>query len=393
MEDLQTLLVAIAETGRASPSIPSIHELEFFRPFFPRDRLDQEMLDVRDGACTRRELIARYLLLNAVLDQGPDIKGIRHLLIGVLNALYRREIRVLHQPLSFFREIGVSIDQIVSTHETVKTARARVWADENNTQASRYNLFMDNSTQALCYAIFRWGVPLLLPVILERDCRDESGLPTALLDYLENYPSAEKMSVGLKDHPRYGLGKAVGDKACHLFAKWYCSSFALTRRVADPRWGPFSYEVPFDSNAGRVLWRAGFFLRLASLEEYVAAQAVQVGSGKGGLDYIRVTNIRDMGVTACVPASVHGAYVRICTEHLAVNSRPPRKIQIQRMPHALLIEAPNRGDLGIADLDEGLIHIGTTYCFNHNLPRCADCPIGAECRGRVQPELIQKYRT
>ena len=230
-DSIQELIVAIARVGKDNPSHPPPGDIEPFRYFFlPDGSLDYAHLDERDGSCTRRELLLRFLLLNAVIDQGPDIVGVRELLVGVTNGLYRREIRFLHKPISFFEELGFAIDQILDKHQSIKAVRAAIWAAENQSSATRYNLFMDNSKQALNYAVFRWGVPIALPLLLERDAEDEEGRATALLDYLESWISAEEMSRQIKSHRRYGLGKAIGNKDCHLFAKWMVSSFRLTRR-------------------------------------------------------------------------------------------------------------------------------------------------------------------
>lgn len=71
----------------------------------------------------------------------------------------------------------------------------------------------------LGYAISRWGTSLAVPLLLIKDSREESDTSSALLNYLQEWPSAEIMSRKLKDHERYSLGKAIGDKAAHLFAK------------------------------------------------------------------------------------------------------------------------------------------------------------------------------
>lgn len=291
MYDPAALVRTIAQIGRENRSLPQLAEIEPFSYFFlPDGSLDRSSLDKRDGAATRREILARFLLLSAVIDQGPDIIGVRKLLIDVTNSLYRKEVRFLHSPLMFFRELGFAVDEILEKHETVKQLRSTIWASENQSNAERYNLFMDNSKQALNYAVFRWGVPLALPLLLDRDCKSEESRPAVLLNYLEGYRSAEEMSQQVKDHERYGLGKAIGDKACHLYAKWLVSSFGLTRRK-DSFWGDFSFEVPYDSNAGRVLWRTGYLLLWATEKEYVKRRVIQRGAGKQGLDYIRVTNI------------------------------------------------------------------------------------------------------
>lgn len=394
MDNVSDLVLAIAKVGRENSFHPPIFQIEPFAHFFRADgALDFEKLDNRDGSCTRRELLLRFLVLCSVIDQGPDIVGVRKLLIDVTNSLYRREVRFLHKPLDFFKELGFAIDEILEKHQSIKGIRSEIWGKENQSNPQRYNLFMDNSKQALNYAVFRWGVPLALPHLLERDCVDESRKPTVLMDYLESWGSAEEMSQQLKDNERYGLGKAIGDKACHLFAKWMVSSFRLTRR-AEPSWGDFSFEVPCDSNAGRVLWRTGFLLKWASKREYIEQEVVQPGQGKQGLNYIRVTNIRGFGATKKLPPRIRERYTDIALNHLKTHSRPPAKVEIQRIQHAYLLDQFENTGYGVADFDEGLIYIGTTFCFNHSQPKCEACPLRGLCEGYLtNRKLIAEYRT
>ncbi len=388
---IQNLLEEVARIGKEHPSVPPLRQVEPFDHFF-RDggTLDESNLDRRDGACTRREVLSRFLLLNAVLDQGPDITGVRQLLVDVTNELYRREVRFLHRPLAFFEDLGIGIEQILEKHSSVSAVRAEIWARENLSKASRYNLFMDNSRQVLSYAVFRWGVPLALPLLLEREAEGEHK-STALLDYLERWESAERMSEQLKDNPRYGLGKAIGDKACHLLAKWLVATWHLSRR-SGPSWGPFSFEVPYDSNAGRVLWRTGYFLAWATEEAYRRAGVIQPGKGKGGKHYLRVTNIRGLPVARALPQDLRKAYDEVVINHLRTHKRPPRQVEVHRIQHAILLLSSS--GLGVAELDDGLIHIGTRYCKNHEQPACSECPIGHLCEGHARrPVLIADYRT
>ena len=339
MEDLQNLVIAIARVGKEHELPPPLGDIKAFQHFFADGVVDRVRLDERDGSCTRRELLLRMLVLNAVLDQGPDIDGVRDMMVQVVNSLYEKEIRIFHSPLDFFREINVSVDDLWNTHEQVKARRADGWAKDNQSSENKYNLFMDNSKQTLNYAIFRWGVPLALPYLISKRSRDSA---TSLIDYLESYDSTEKMSNELKDHQRFGMGKAIGNKACHLFAKWMVSTFQLTRRHSETAWGEFSYETPFDSNAGRVLWRTGYFSKLASETEYKRNQVVQPGQGKGGTNYIRVTNIRKMKVETDIPNSFLEAYNDICVDHLKTHIRKPKKVEIQRFQHALLVKGIRR---------------------------------------------------
>ncbi|MDH7489780.1 MAG: hypothetical protein QHH80_09755 [Anaerolineae bacterium] len=384
------LVTAIAEAGRSFPSRPDLQSVEIFEHYF--DNAGQLAdLDKRDGACSRRELLIRYLLLNAVLDQGPDTAGVRMLLVQVTNELYRREVRFLHRPEDFFKELGIAVDQITGVHAAVTQIRASEWAKANQSRASKYNLFLDNTRQVLGYAMFRWGTSLAVPLLLTKDAPDGSDTSTVLLNYLQTWPSAEIMSQRVKDHNRYGLGKAIGDKAAHLFAKWIVYSYALLTRD-DPSWGPYSFEVPFDSNAGRVLWRTGFLLQWASEEEYRKWEVIQPGRGKGGLHYLRITNIRsNASSTAAADTGLAAAYRDLCVNHLRTHRKAPKTIEIQRIPAALLLFGRKHKP---GELDDGLMHIGTEFCFNHDEPLCEACPVAAICKGHLEnPDLILSYRT
>ena len=392
MKQISPLIRAIAKIGRENPLLPPLHKVHPFHHFFNANgTLDTSGMDERDGGCYRRELVARFLLLCAVLDQGPDIEGVRLLLTRVLNRLYELEIRILHRPLDFFRELNISAEEILKKHRCIKSERKDEWAKINQSSPEKYNLFMDGSKQVLNYTVFRWGVPLALPYILEKNT-DEHRRCVALLEYLERFESAEKMSQGIKDDEQFGLGKAIGNKACHLFAKWMVSSFRLIRKTGDS-WGPLSFEIPYDSNAGRVLWRVGYFLRWADEEIYADKnQVIQRGAGKGKKDYIRITNIRGMKSEhkELLEPKFMNDYAEICTNHLRTHKRYPQKPEIQRLQHVFLM----REGLGAADFDDGLIHVGRNFCFNHESPKCDKCPLNEYCEGKNRrPELIENYRT
>lgn len=391
-EKCKELLLSIAEIGRKNPNPPYINDLFPFRHYFDKNEIViKDKLAENDGLWTRREILTRFLFLQAVLDQGPDIVGIRHLLKDVTNSLYEKEVRFLHRPLDFFKEIGISVDEILQKHKNIKQSRATLWAQENKSTPGKYNLFMDNSKQVLGYAVYRWGVPLAVPYLLEKDFqKTNSQSNEPLVDYLEKYDSAEIMSQEIKDNQRYGLGKAIGDKAAHLFTKWYVNTFELCRRN-DIEWGKLSYELPFDSNAGRVLFRTGFLLELASLKDYQNWGVIQMNAGKGGKHYIRVTNIRGKKTqTISLDSDVGNNYKEITTKYLKTRKRSPTSLEIQQVPNAFLKDTK----YGIGDLDDGLIHIGIKFCLNHEAPKCNNCPVNKLCVGyQEQSNLISDYRT
>ncbi|MEO0099097.1 MAG: hypothetical protein ABIK94_05880, partial [candidate division WOR-3 bacterium] len=81
------LIIKIAEIGWRYSLPPSLKEVFPFEHYFDNEgNLIRKDLDKKDGPWTRRELLARYLLVNAVLDQGPDMKGVSLLLKEVVNS-------------------------------------------------------------------------------------------------------------------------------------------------------------------------------------------------------------------------------------------------------------------------------------------------------------------
>lgn len=117
---------------------------------------------------------------------------------------------------------------------------------------------------------------------------------------------------------------------------------------------------------------------------------IQTGKGKGGTPYIRVTNIRGKASQRApnIP-ELWEAYRDVVTHHLQMGR--PQRVQIQRIPLALLYMS-GMGTPG--ELDDGLMYIGTHFCFNHDHPECPECPVKDACRGyREEISLITNYRT
>jgi hypothetical protein len=308
----------------------------------------------------------------------------------VTNSLYQNEVRIFHRPLDFFKEVGISVDEILQNHKKIKELRSENWAIENHSTATKYNLFMDNSKQVLGYAVYRWGVPLAVPYLLEKDLQRNNVISTEpLVNFLESFISSEIMSREIKDNLRYGLGKAIGDKAAHLFAKWYVHTFKLCKNT-NLSWGNNSFELPFDSNVGRVLFRTGYLLELATLNDYENWSVIQKNAGKGGKHYIRVTNLRGKSVQNNTDEKFKGEYQNIAVNYLKTKKRPPKNIEIQQTFNVLLKDT----NYGIGHLDDGMIYIGTKFCRNHDVPLCENCPINTLCVGfNNKKELIDEYRT
>ena len=132
-------------------------------------------------------------------------------------------------------------------------------------------------------------------------------------------------------------------------------------------------------------------LNCADLSDYEDWDVIQKGKGKGGEHYIRVTNIRGKKSDKFSDLNYFmDSYESICVEYLKVRKRRPSKVEIQQIPNALLLET----DYGIGDLDDGLMYVGTNYCFNHDEPKCKQCPVRSLCIGyKSRKDLITNYRT
>lgn len=371
------VLRAIAAAGTGHPARPELAGVEPFKAYFRGGELDAAALDERDGGVTRREALVRFLVLSCVVDQGPDIVGVQRLVAETTTRLYRQEVRLFHRPLDFFQHLHISLDGIDSVHALVKKERAAKWAVENESSAGRYNLFVESS-QTLGYAMFRWGAPLGLAYLAVKEAERAGREPaTALCDHFKAHESAEQMSKQLKENRRFGLGKAIGDKAAHLLGKWTVHSYPLLRDDAALAWDPWSYEVPFDSNAGRVLYRTGLLDLWGTAREYGKREVLQPREGKDGKTYLRVTNLRGIHSRAAAgERNIRDANADLCTRHLVTHSQRPQKVEIQRLPSVVsLIDRTYTP----GDIDDGLIRVGTTWCFNHDEPKCGECPLRVVC--------------
>ena len=54
----------------------------------------------------------------------------------------------------------------------------------------------------------------------------------------------------------------------------------------------------------------------------------------------------------------------------------PRSIEIQRLANLFIYQCMKEGlKYSVADFDDGLMNIGTQYCFNHDEPDCNNCSL------------------
>ncbi|MEM2914063.1 MAG: hypothetical protein QXH91_01485 [Candidatus Bathyarchaeia archaeon] len=131
------------------------------------------------------------------------------------------------------------------------------------------------------------------------------------------------------------------------------------------------------------------------MKDYEKWNVIQRGAGKSGTHYIRVTNIRGKKAqNISSVSSFFSDYIDVITKYLKIGYRP-QSLEIQRLVNLLVYELIKDGHrYSVADFDDGLMYVGTKYCFNHENPTCKNCPLKDICKGyNKDRSLIEDYTT
>jgi hypothetical protein len=311
------------------------------------------------------ELIARYLYLNAVLDQARDSVGIHLLLSRVMHSMHSAlGLSVLQDPLEFFKNLETVIPLIDSTHDDVRAERAPLFPT-----LTYYSLY--DQYRVTPWVAFRWGTPLIN--ILRFD-RQMGGV----LNWLNTFPSGETAAIAVKSDKLFGLGAAIGEKASRLLVKWI--TFTASIPTA---WYPNSYEVPLDANVGRVLMRTGYlfaFLDEADMQKGTTKPWTLQSNGRVNLS-AQSLNQRPLRRTDQIQGSLNRLLASWGLNKSKSNYR------IMKTLNVLLADA--RGtDAAIGQVDDGFMRIGRDFCFNTD-PNCAECPLANVCLANNQEPLLK----
>jgi hypothetical protein len=304
---------------------------------------------------TLREVIARYLYLNAVLDQGRDSVGVHLLLARVTNRLYEElGLRFLDDPLQFFSNLPRVIPMIEEEHKRVKAERSPLFPRITN-----YSLY--DQYRVTPWVAFRWGAPLGNILRFSQEGR-------GLVSWLSGFPSGELAAIAIKSDPLYGLGGAIGEKASRLFVKWV----AYTAQLA-PAWPPNSYEVPLDANVGRVLMRTGFIFAFIDQEDMTKGKPspwTEQGDGKVNLS---AQSLNDRPLKRV--EEIENDLLALLERWGLGRSRS--NVRLMKTLNVILAQARGN-DAPIGRLDDGFMAVGRDICFNSN-PECHRCPLDDLC--------------
>lgn len=379
-QGIESIFRKAHELGKRSQDPRTLDDVVAFDPKFTEFKAPE--WDVK-------ELKTRFLYVNAVLDQGSDMIGTREFLRCVTNRLYEMGIRFLHHPEEFMVNTPFIEPVIKQVHSEVAKERES-WAKEFLEKPQNYNLLLvsgERVTQVLPHVLFSWGLPLAM--IQKTILRHGS-----LIQWLDQHKSAQTMSDRLKDDPEFGLGKAIGNKACNLLTKWLVDTHEILPLRTKNGWSKNSFEIPIDSNIGRVFVMSGvasFYLG----DEILSKNVLQQKSN--GSVYIRATNLRDREVQCFLPFKKEYVFDVI---REAYNARF-RKITFPRFLNVWADFLADDTEPRISILDDGFMNIALNWCRNRS-PGCdgrydsnnEPCPLRAHCLAyNEKREMLTTYYT
>lgn len=269
----QSLIESCAKTPKNPVlwEIPVIFEI-------PGNQYETSWADVLGSenalGVSNRELLLRWLLTRAIVDQGSDIHGVRLWHNGLVSRCYEVGIRFLHSPSDLISRYPEFIKIATEERDEVIASRAAVWASEGTSRRYKnsYNVFNVDGQRSFSKHTHAFVAGRMLPGLFTSLLVD-GGL-TELIFGRANSETPREMARRIKDGDRdkaTGLGGCIGDKACDLFVKWAVGEFNLGAGLDIP-WEPADCPLPMDQRVGRVLMRCGF------MDEFFGV--VQVASTK-----------------------------------------------------------------------------------------------------------------
>jgi len=203
-----------------------------------------------------------------------------------------------------------------------------------------------------------------------------------LLARLIQEVNAEKAVNFIKRDQLFGLGRAIGDKAAHLFIKWTIYTFKIINEES-PQWGQNSYNIPINSNAGRVLMRSGFIFNFIPFN-HINFQSCLTEQEDGRIN-LAANNLLTKEILNTNPITEE------IKEVLSERGRLKR-ILFPLTINGFVKKLNRQGiETSVGQIDDGIIYIGTTYCFNTK-PKCRNCELKSACKANIEyPELKEKY--
>jgi len=353
----EEIVKIIAETGSKNFGIHDVSKCEVLKNIAKKIKKGESLSNYE------KELLTNFLYLNAVMDQGRDPEGVKLLLIRVTNKAYVNGIKFLYDPNQFFKNPKIFTEILREEHEKVKSVRAGI-----SGLGSRYNLF---DTKINPYTMHRWGTVMLCLKKLYEDNK-------TLLSFMLEAGRADNIADYIRNDTDYGLGNAIGHKASRLLVKWIIHAFPIIEKT-DLRWGPNSYEIPLDSNVGRVFMRSGLLFLFTNEDELWRSRCwIEQSNRRVNLSAQRLNELR---IPENTPIEEELQQV--------LRGWGVRKRNLIKSLNAFILKLnKKRIKATIGQLDDGFMYIGQNFCRNDKTI-CNKCPLNKICLANNKESLLK----
>jgi hypothetical protein len=350
---------------------------------------------------TFREVLLRWLITRAIVDQGSDIVGVEKWHSGLINDCYGVGIRLLHDPIRALVRYEEIVEIADRQRLEVTEMRAQQWADGSpGRKVGQYTPFnvdgMRGGKQAHWFVSARM-LPGLLVGFLSGGGLTQHVFGNAMSE------TPSEMARRLKNDAVRGLGWSMGDKACDLFAKWAIGTFRLGEGLEIP-WLPEDCPLPMDQRIGRVLLRTGFMDEFFDVSRVMSIKSngfvstskplqerpVAFGPIPNGPWHLTVMNFRRN-------SKVKNDHLITWLNEVASESHAikPKRWGPQDVL-SMLCRSYNQSHENLVtpvELDDFLMNIATPCSDND--PVCVDCLLTEVCQANNEPTMssLKKYFT
>ena len=344
---------------------------------------------------SNREVMLRYVLSRAIVDQGSDIEGVEMWHSKLLEGCYRKGIRILHNPSEFVDNFAQILQMGVEIRDEVVLERAQIWADQKKSKTRKvnsYTLFNVDGQRGGKQAHWFMSARFFPAVLLANAYY--GGLSGLLFANMSNETPIE-MSRRLRNDPVYGLGWCIGDKACDLFSKWAIGTFRLCAGLKD-EWDSSDAPLPMDQRIGRLMIRFGFMDEFFGVSRMMEKKQFgfnpddnqlrpKVNSGEipDGRWFLQVMEFRRKANVG--KGLAHDWLSQEWKSQGGVGKVP--KFGPQEVIGVLCKSLSSHSGVSFTpvEIDDQLMGLGGTVCTDDS-PNCSECNLKSVCQANNDPE-------
>lgn len=348
-----------------------------------------------NSVITNRELLLRYLLSRAIIDQGADVVGVEMRHTAILEAAYGSSppLLLLHEPGALSARYPYLPEAAARAEAEVTRVRAPIWAARSarrqrgtytpyNAPAGRYSHW---------FLAARFYPALLLALAVE------GGLTEIVFCLGGRDERPIEMARRLRNDVSYGLGYCLGDKAADLFPKWVVGTFRLTP-AHTKLWVPADTVIPMDQRIGRLIMRTGLmdeFFGVARLLDKPMVDYRGTGTRANGQGLVAAPHyltVRDFRRRARVPAGHARAWLNAAWHEFHA-ARPPAWDPQEVVSVLCRTLSGHLGrEFTPVHLDDAFMAAGELACSDE-LPTCTACPFGTACQANSGVAALKGYFT